>query len=479
MLVTVGLLGAACAGSSDDTADPQPTTPTDSTESSTDDAPGEDEPDTSGEAAMTTSCFWSEPINRDQSNTQFPDSGATYWYTSFDVPPGAVVRLAGRYPHARYMSFNVYGIDPISQAPGTPFDGLADIDINPDDGSANPFLVGADRTSTDRDYEVRLVGDNVPENPLDRLPNTLYGTRAGEPTDDTRRQEVVYRVYVPDEERDLWGDTGLPTIELELPDGSIQTAEQACESMNTDTNLPLDSLPTLEEAAYADFRALGSEPTHPAHPEPRFRKFFNALHATLQTYYTGTAREPELASVDATFSGGYYSNLDNQYVLTVIDREFGPNPDRANIAIITGIAPQTPETLDGQETMESGDLRYWSLCQNESAVTTRVSDCLFDEQIPRDADGRYTVVVSRDEDRPANASSECGIAFMDWGAGDGVARPEYGLLILRHMLPTDGFAATVANVESPGDEEATLGEHLPTVTYDSREGFEERGCPDT
>jgi hypothetical protein len=488
-VLAIVMVAAACGGDDDDdasTAAPSTTFLEDgdtggATAPSTTLLDDGDEADSS--TAPTTvldqplsSCFWSEPINREQSNSQFPDSGATYWYSAVVVPDGATVRLRGEFPHARYASYMAYGADPVTGDSGTPFDGLADVSIIPDEGSTNPFEVGADRTVAQRSYEVELVGEHAPANTAERAANTLYGVPAGEPTEGDRAQELIYRVYVPDEGRNLLGDTGLPELELELADGSIETGEAACATLQAATELPVDALPSLTEDSYATLRALGEQPTHPAQLPVVFTRFFNARHATFSTFYAGTDREPELAAVDATPFGGYYSNLDNQYVLAVFDRALGPDPEGASVAVITGIAPSTPRTRAGAETMEQADLRYWSVCQNESSVTTRVADCLYDEQVPRGPDGRYTIVVSRPEDRPDNATPDCGVGWLDWGPGDGVDRPEYGLVIVRHMLPSPGFGATIANVAEPGDEAAVLDEVLPSGTYETPDDFEARGC---
>lgn len=42
------------------------------------------------------------------------------------------------------------------------------------------------------------------------------------------------------------------------------------------------------------------------------------------------------------------------------------------------------------------------------------TDGISDFQIPLDADRNYTLVVSLPEDRPANASEENGVAWLDW-----------------------------------------------------------------
>jgi hypothetical protein len=35
-------------------------------------------------------------------------------------------------------------------------------------------------------------------------------------------------------------------------------------------------------------------------------------------------------------------------------------------------------------------------------------------QMPLDKDGNYTIVYSRKEDRPANATAENGVAWIEW-----------------------------------------------------------------
>src|SRR4029079_11360346 len=95
------------------------------------------------------------------------------------LPPGGELVLHGRYPHARYMSFNAYN------AQVQPVDGLADVTIAPDPGSTNPFLAGADRTAAARDYTLRIVQGPAP---AVRAPNTLYMDAPW----------IMHRVYAPD-----------------------------------------------------------------------------------------------------------------------------------------------------------------------------------------------------------------------------------------------------------------------------------------
>jgi hypothetical protein len=127
--------------------------------------------------------------------------------------------------------------------------------------------------------------------------------------------------------------------------------------------------------------------------------------------------------------------------------------------------------------MGSGQMRYWSLCQNESIATTRGAGCLFDEQVPLDEDRWYTIVTSRREDRPDNARKSCGVGFIPWSKnGDGEGHLDDGLLLLRNMLPSSGFHRAVQNTAVPGDEEQVMGDYLPQTEYTSTDEFENRGC---
>jgi hypothetical protein len=116
---------------------------------------------------------------------------------------------------------------------------------------------------------------------------------------------------------------------------------------------------------------------------------------------------------------------------------------------------------------------------NESVVTTRVMDCVYDEQIPLDARRRYTVVTSRAADRPRNATRRCGVAWVEWSPrGDGAGDHDFGWMQLRNMLPSPSFHHAIQDTRKPGDERRVLGSYLPTGTYyASKRAFEKLGCP--
>lgn len=124
------------------------------------------------------------------------DTNAVHWASGYVAVPGSRIRIEGHYPYARYISGNVY------DAAGRPIDALSDVQLQPDPGSSNPFLPGADRFALPHTYTAWI---EFGPRPADPAPNKLY-------TGDARAGQFCYRVYVPDRGRDpkaAWpGSTG-------------------------------------------------------------------------------------------------------------------------------------------------------------------------------------------------------------------------------------------------------------------------------
>jgi hypothetical protein len=175
--------------------------------------------------------------------------------------------------------------------------------------------------------------------------------------------------------------------------------------------------------------------------------------------------------MEPDLEGGFYSNRDSAYVFTHLSRHFGP------LFVVEAKLPRFPRTSRTPKRMPGGDLRFWSLCTGESRVTLRTPDCLSDRQVLRRSGRNYTVVVSKAADRPANATRECGVAWLDWGErGDGVGDPDYAALIMRNMLVSPEFEQAIQRVPRPTEEEAVMGPYFPRSEYTTREEFEARGC---
>ena len=406
-------------------------------------------------AEPLATCFWEGPISTERPTSRgfdgrdfnFPEESATYWLARFRLPPGGKLQLRGRFAHARYQSLNAY-------SDGVPTDALPDFRTLPDSGSSNPFLAGHRRDRPRRSYAVEVVNEPPPAS--GRRPNTLYAR----PERPDSPIELLYRVYEPDRGRDLTGSTGLPA------------PSESCGAINDpDRSIPVQTVPAASWRAATS--APGCDPaTNPAYDPVRWERFFNLEYATEAVVTDCTAAGMELRRREpAPEKGGFYSNRDNAYIYAHLSRRFGP------VLVLRAKLPTVPRTLEGQRRMGGRQLRFWSLCTGESRVTTRTPDCLADRQVPLTFARDYTVVVSRAADRPRNARPRCGVGWLDWGErGDAAGRPDYGLLIMRNMLPAPSFAQAIQRVPAPGAERDVMGPYFPGSSYSSKSSFESLGC---
>ena len=411
-------------------------------------------------AIPQSSCFWTNEIaskfNSDpENNYAFPDTGAVYWTSKIEIPDGASVILKGKYAHSRYQSINSY--DAVTHSPT---DALNDVSTVPNKGSTNPYLPGANRDAKKRSYTATIVNEPVPAT---KAQNTLYAGVAGQP-----RQTLMYRVYLPDDyksPRELTGGVGLPKAELRLSDGSLLTGQAACDALQVQSGR-LD-LTTLSQSAYEAFRVQPGKPdTFPAEEKPVFNAFYN-VQFSLSCYFLGNC------PANPARTGGQYSNIDNNYVLSFVNRGFSDGP----VLVLHGKMPTTPDTGPGVKRMGRGQMRYWSMCQNESLFTTKGAGCVYDSQVPLGKHREYTIVTSAAADRPKNAKAKCGVAYIPWpAAGDGDGHLNDGMLLVRNMLPSSKFHQAVQDTKTPGDEASVMGPYLPSGTYTTKAAFEQKGC---
>jgi len=415
-------------------------------------------------------CFWSRgPVSSDPYiNIAYPDAGVFYWSAVFTIPKGAKLELEGEFPHSRYMSFISY------DGRGIPQESIADYLIDARPGSKNPFLKGADRNSVRRSYKIEIKNQPAPslqaegikllkpilENQINlktRIQNTLHAPAYGK-----GQQSVVYRIYVPDKGTDETGDVGLPSLILTMLDGKVYIGAEACQLLKTRQSLQIkpDAVGITMEKYYEITNIENRSFAHPATNPPTWylqydRKFLIGM-------YTGEMPEKVRKS-----TGGFYPNVDNNYIRTFINRKFG------KVFVLHGKIPKTPKTWNGNKEMTEGELVYWSLCSVQGFVITRVNDCLFDEQIPVNENGEFFIVVSREEDRPRNARLECGFGWLPLSDdGDGINDKDIGVLQIRNLLAAPDFKNAIQNIKQIGTEEEIMGDYFPRSFYTSKEAFE-------
>ena len=402
-------------------------------------------------------CFWIGPVTSVSLNMAFPDSGALYWPAVFLAPtePGSYLEIAGTFPRARYLSLHSY------LAGGVPFDRLSDADLRPDPGQRNPFATGPWTPGQTYTLRVRAGEPEVP-----RPANTLYAGPPGQ----ADPAPLILRLYVPE------GDADLPRVTLVRADGQRLTGTALCDALDSarpGAESRRIEAPMIAPGAYASL--LDGRAGQPLGGD--WALFWNPRLSLLRLAAPTLARLAGMAARLGLFprASGYYANLDMSYVSTMIDAT------RGAVVVLDGRLPRTPAHGAGAAEAADIDLRYWSLCTNEGLASTRFVDCLRDDQVTTrddpDVSRRYTIVVSRPEDRPRNGRAACGVNWLDWGAhGDGAGNDHLGLLILRNLLPAPGFAQAIQRIPYPGAERATMVAFLPSLTYTSRAAFEARGC---
>lgn len=354
--------------------------------------------------------------------------------------PGTRLKITGLYPHARYFSFNVY------DNAQRPLDALADVQIAPDPGSTNPFPAGANRLATQRSYTTYVNFGAIP--PV-RAANTLY-TGTGQNGTPNYQGSFILRVYIPDQGRDETGGVGLPTITLEQTSDGSRPAPSAC------SGLSKPPVPGVNQAI-----AASAAPPVPSQADvqglnpPRWSKFKNLVQAGnllltgnpfLDDY--GAVLEPAEA---AGGNGAFLSNLHNAYVFTQLNRAYG------DVTVTTVRAPSFPNTRPGVAIMPGGQLRYFSMCTDETA-SQRFIACASDDRSTVGSDGLIRYVVSPAPERPATAIAACGYTWLPYGPTSD------NTLIFRHMLPDPSFAQAIQRAQ-PGNEAATMGDYLPSTRY--------------
>jgi len=390
-------------------------------------------------------CFWTSVFDEQNANLFYPDTGVNYYLGRVSLPPGGRLVVRGQYPHARYTSFNVY--DETFQ----PTDALADVDIHPDRGATNPFLVGNRRDRAERGYTVKVVPDPVPRRTRNRDRNTVY---LGDEGQSRYNASMVLRVYLPDRGRNQFGGVPLPEVAVRLPDGTEIDQPATCTAL---TQQP--STGVTEADQQGNGPSIPNYTTAKKHPD--WERFFNVPRTMLRQFSQTLAD-----GYGAESRGGLFSDGNNAYVYAFMSRSFG------RVLVLRGRLPDVPETYGRQKVFTRGQLRYWSMCSvsmQPYGVTDTVG-CVNDSRLATNRHGWYTLVVSTPEARPANARRRCGVTWLPFGI-----RPTAGL-VMRNQLADPDFAHSVQQVRRPGTEREVMGDFLPRGHYTGTRAFQRRGC---
>ncbi len=412
-----------------------------------------------------------------QNPNLWPDMQSTYFIGRLAMPGGSSLTLNYGYPHARYFQFALYKAEhgtfvSIGEA-------LAGAQLEPDPGSINPFRVGADRLAEVRNFTLRIVATDPPKDPEHRPANTLYAGKDG------GELMFVNRTYLSDQGSDGagWGPAaspfagrGLPTYTGALADGAKLSAEEVVKHFGR----PIEGAtkqPVTAEQWEMLVHAKNNDPaldpaTAPARKDPEWEKYWNIRYSIVGVFKTPEERA-KIPYASAMDGGG---DPETQYMLLILSRKFGP------VYVMRGKMPTFPNTYAGAggrglEIMPDAQTQYWSIVSCEAAPSGQIVDGLTDMQVPLDEDGNYTIVYSRKEDRPANATRENGIAWIEWSpCGEGIDGPQnrvdFGMLMMRIVGNNPDWAQGPDKVTKPGMEEAVMGPYYPHGYYTTKAEFE-------
>lgn len=370
---------------------------------------------TEGEAASTSEalnlgCAWPYKNDMAKGNLALPDTSSTYFTMPYLLAPGESLVVRGTYPSARYFAYTTY--DRSFNA----VDHTADVSIAPDLGDENPFATAAARAGGR--YTVTFTPGAKGQGAGNAL--SAGGSAAG------AAGILMLRVYLPNTDGDLTGSGGLPTVAVR----GLLGRERRMTTCVTQSPSPL--LRVIVATVFPDATA-----TPPATPE-----FTRAPFARL------------------------FANPDNGYVGALATYEPG------RVLIVRAKAPTFPDTRGGASASAKTEVRYFSICQNTYVKPYPVVACAADDEIPLDATGSYTVVVSTPEDRPKTADTAHGVTWLPWGE---TTHPAY--LVLRNMLPASTFPHATLGVPVGGVADGSnMGDYAPVGRYCEKATFELGGA---
>ena len=389
--------------------------------------------------ASGATCAWKVRADKQTLNIAYPDTSATYWGMRYALAPGQHLRMTGRFPAARYMSFVSYG------AAGGPIDVLTDRDIDPDPGSTNPFLAPTTGTTAASAGPARYTVTIEPGTGPTNVPNVLGAAVPAAPTTttttapgtepavvvgsggaDATNGNVIYRVYLPDRAADPTGGGGLPHVTLVDASGKATPIRTCAE--------PGPSQAAIDIVNNLDRRF------NPAPATPVFIR-------------------PDAAQLNL------YPNPDNVYVATIVAHQPG------RVVVVRAKAPTFPDTRKGAPVAGDEQVRFWSMCTNEVRKPYPVTDCAPDDRTTLDANGFSTYVISTPADRPARTPATAGSTWLDWGS----TKVDV-LLLLRNMLANPSFAEAANSVAPGALATPTMGAYAPRGVYCAKATFEQGGA---
>jgi hypothetical protein len=337
---------------------------------------------------------------------------------AFVVEPGGRVEFRGQYPDARYFAFHPNDADLNN------LNTLRDIDLAADPGFRNPY-VDLSAPAFGQYYTATLMFTAPPERPR---PNTSYvGERKLGGTN--RFVMNLLRMYHLD------SGNGPGSGSVPLPSVTIYDA---------------NGNPTLE---FPECNLFESGPD-----VVQSRRRFPVLPVI-----DHRARKQPKWSTSSNFGApsDTLANADVQYLSTQYSLRFG------ELLVIRGKFLHAPDTRAGESPAMDSQVRLYNMCTynfwNGSA-----NQCLLDNQLIRDSDGFYTLVVSNLKNRPENMSKSSA-TWIDWG-------PYLdGQISFRYVYRENPFVQAIAAGARGEPVTPDLAIYVPRAAHCEKQTFERGG----
>ncbi|MFI8525985.1 hypothetical protein ACIGB8_16130 [Promicromonospora sukumoe] len=376
-------------------------------------------------------CAWSAAVGPDGWNLFYPEGSANYWIQPYVVSDDTTLEIEGTFPDSRYLQMATYQQEGGWFTTDAGVDSwLTDHELVPDEGSANPFAEeGAERGGS---FSLTVSTDVEPG-----TPNTL--PMAPDAAPEGSVGYLIYRVYSP--AGDDFSAIDLPEVSV-VTDG-VSTALPTCGPDDISDEVPDEILDLVGDGL-------------------------------TDTWTTEFSRQPV---------EGLFPNADTGYV----ERTYEPSGKKDEVLVVHGKAPvqtggNTPEVWPG----DGVDTRFWSICMGLTdvpyeSITVEQPDgtnelgCASDDQTVVDEDGYYTYVVGT-EDQRERIEAIPGATFLPLSAEQ--PRADH-VLVLRNMLPVDGFEESVVNVPEGSDAARTaeiMGDYYPESDTCTIKQLEKKGA---
>jgi hypothetical protein len=208
----------------------------------------------------------------------------------------------------------------------------------------------------------------------------------------------------------------------------------------------------------------------PARPDSPWENFYGMKY-TVVGAFKGPEARAKMGVQGSMEAGGDPTTI---YQVIFTSRKFAP------VYVFRAKMPTFPDTYAGAKTMPDGQVQYWSVTTVAAGPSGELWDGLSDMQVPLDEDGFYTIVVSLPDDRPVNATDANGVAWMDWGPGEGLDddprnRTDFGMMIMRYMVCSADWPQSPIKATTPGTEADVMGPFYPRGYYTTKKAFEAEG----